>query len=81
MKFIKALYDNSDISDTVINQPSNYEFVELIALDYGQFKNGQKFDLMFAYSGYRNSGTLYLGNFNDGIVKWWYIAAQITSLM
>jgi len=45
--------------------PANYNFIELIALDYVD-----GYDLMFAYddASRRNEGLLFVGHFNDGIV-------------
>ena len=45
---------------------SDYKFVELICLNYFD-----EYDLMFAYYDPENrgAGVLYLGKFNDGVVK------------
>jgi len=48
---------------TAHDDPSNYDNIELIALNYAL-----KLDLMFAYNTNRNGGVLYLGKFNDGVV-------------
>lgn len=45
--------------------PSDWENIELIALDYTD-----GLDLMFAYyDDDRSGGNLYLGHFNDGVVE------------
>lgn len=51
-----------------ISQPADWKSVELISENYDQSQSG-KLDLMFAYDDDRSMGCLYLGRFNDGIVK------------
>lgn len=49
-------------------EPKEYKFVELISRGYATGKVS-RYDLMFAYNRDRNCGTLYLGEFNDGVVE------------
>ena len=44
-------------------QPQTFQNIELICRDYTN-----NLDLMFAYDEDRNTGVLYLGYFNDGII-------------
>ena len=55
--------------DGIGNIPYEYPYIELICLGYTN-ESGKKMDLMFAYNNpkFRNSGTLYLGKWNDGVV-------------
>lgn len=61
--------DNSNIETTLDNtniHPSDYNNIELISL--GMNKN--YYDTMFAYDNdERSRGTIFLGYWNDGIVK------------
>ena len=45
------------------DRPENWNFIELVCRDYTK-----GVDLMFAYDDDRNTGCLYIGKFNDGIV-------------
>lgn len=62
--FEKMLYINFNI-DKAAGFPSNWNYIELICLDYGG-----ELDLMFAYDDpkYRSEGTLFLGKWNSGKV-------------
>jgi len=55
-----------DKVDNGARSPSSYKYIELICKDYAH-----GFDLMFAYNdpNGRSCGVLYIGHFNDGIVK------------
>jgi hypothetical protein len=47
------------------SKPGSYKNIELICMNYGGSRN----DLMYAYDTDRNQGSLYLGQFNDGVVE------------
>ncbi len=80
IKFIKCL-SASMIVNKVVDKPYDFDNVELISSNYNCTVNPKKqLDLMFAYDdqyetdddsdiGGRNNGVLYIGKFNDGIVK------------
>lgn len=61
IEFIKYLSIGGDLCSASFD-PSHFKNIELICAGYGQY------DLMFAYDCDRNSGCLYLGHFNDGVV-------------
>lgn len=48
------------------DKPTYYKYIELVCKNYSR-----DFDLMFAYDNpdRRDSGVLYLGKFNDGVVE------------
>jgi hypothetical protein len=56
-----SFYNGAEKTDI---KPKSYENIELICKDFAGFG----FDLMYAYFNDRNSGSLYLGHFNDGVV-------------
>lgn len=61
IEFIKYLSFGGDVCSASLD-PSCFKNIELICAGYGGY------DLMFAYHYDRNSGYLYLGHFNDGVV-------------
>lgn len=61
--FVKCLDPYSDCIINALNTPSAFTHVELISLGYTE----DGLDLMFAHSGNRNIGMLYLGKWNDGV--------------
>jgi len=62
IEFARYININGD-QTTAQTAPSRFEFIELICRKYEN-----EYDLMFAYNLPRNSGSLYLGYINDGIV-------------
>jgi len=64
IEFKKYLDDNMKFAGGPIANPSNFEVIELIAKNYCN-----NFDLFFAYDEDRQTGVLYLGHYNDGIVE------------
>lgn len=64
IEFVKYLNTGDDNFVDARNKPSYYANIELIA------KNLQSYgyDYMFAYNDDRESGLIYFGYFNDGIV-------------
>jgi hypothetical protein len=59
--------DANSVSSAFVGIPSQFKYIELICKNYN---NGCR-DLMFAYNdpNERSYGELYIGHFNDGIVK------------
>lgn len=68
IEFVKWLSKDDTIKQWNENscmKPDEWDNIELICNDY----KDTGFDLMYAYRGDRNQdATLYLGNFNDGVV-------------
>lgn len=64
LKPIELIYllNNYGLFAKSITDASNYKNLELIT------KGRYKYDIIFAYDDDRNSGILYLGHWNDGIV-------------
>lgn len=60
----RSLLDTNYLCKLTSDNPGVYEHIELICLNYAQDS-----DLMFAYHGDRSGGTLYIGKWNDGVVK------------
>lgn len=56
---------NVDVNTDII-QPNQYNYIELICKDYAA-----GLDIMFAYDdpNCRDSGALYIGRWNDGVVE------------
>lgn len=67
IEFTHLLTVDKEIIETE-EVPHSYNYIELICKRYSHYKN-YYFDLMFAYNGDRNNGELFLGHFNDGVVK------------
>ena len=61
IEFCKSLTNSGGI-EKASTPASRYKNIELIRRNLGGF------DLMFAYGTERDSGALYLGHFNDGVV-------------
>lgn len=72
IKFRRTLMDDGGFECvTGCDKPADYKFVELVSCGYGIDNDGDSFDLIFAYQDpkERDSGVLYLGKWNDGVVK------------
>lgn len=69
IKFNEFLSSEGEFLDTH-DEPHEYNFVELICLDYSDKLDRLSKDLMFAYHNPENrgAGTLFLGCWNDGVV-------------
>jgi hypothetical protein len=69
MQFLKAILADGLLSDVQVDQPTDFNYIELIARNYGTFD--QPFDLIFCYDdpNKREEGVLFLGNWNDGVIK------------
>ena len=70
IQFLRGLLSDGQISDVHTDAPEDFNFIELIARNYGTFGN-KSFDLFFCYDNpnERNLGVLYLGNWNDGVIE------------
>lgn len=66
IEFIKILRCDGTLEPSAFS-PNYFSFIELIVRGY----NSCDLDLMFAYDSEkdRESGLLYLGHFNDGVVE------------
>jgi len=64
IEFVKSCLFGNDWEKNEAH-PSEYENIVLLEKNY----NTKGFDLMWAYDAAPNHGTLYLGHWNDGIVK------------
>lgn len=65
IEFKKYLTSDGKIMELLLSNPSGWKNIELICSKL----NSDGYDLMFAYDDNRNSGRVYLGNFNDGVVE------------
>lgn len=70
IEFIKSLLSHGTLDCTHVDKPTDYNYIELIARDYGDL-NGRSFDLIFCYDkpDERFNGVLYLGHWNDGVAE------------
>lgn len=71
IKFCRTLMKDGSFERTFCDEPKNYKFVELVSREYGTNNDSESFDLIFAYDNpkERASGVLYIGQWNDGVVK------------
>ncbi len=69
MQFLKVILADGKLSDVQGDKPTDFNYIELIARSYGTFN--QPFDLIFCYDypNERHNGVLFLGNWNDGVIK------------
>ncbi len=70
IEFIKCFLLDGTLEATGGETPTNFDYIELIARNYGEF-NDQSFDLIFCYDkpDERHDGVLYLGHWNDGVAE------------
>jgi hypothetical protein len=66
IEFVYILRSSGNFTSNFSRDPSTFSNLELIQRDFA--KDNYKYDLIFAYNDIRESGFIYLGHWNDGIV-------------